>query len=157
MKKIELNIIALAKSESNKDNYVIVLEEQTGFRRLPIIIGPFEAQAIAVALERMQTNRPLTHDLFKTTLEQLNVQLSEVIISNLVGGVFHATIMGKNANGDSLKLDARSSDAIAMAVRFGCPIFTSRPLCRKVALCWKVIVKHLSISVVIYPNIHGGT
>ena len=131
MKKIELNIIALAKSESNKENYVIVLEELNGFRRLPIIIGPFEAQAIAVALERMQPNRPLTHDLFKSTLEQLKVKVSEVFISELVEGVFHALIIGEDAAGEVLKVDARSSDAIAMAVRFGCPIFTNEAILKE--------------------------
>ncbi len=128
MKKIELNIIALARSESNKDNYVLVLEEQKGFRRLPIIIGPFEAQAIAVALERMKTNRPLTHDLFKTTLEQLEALITEVIISEIQGGIFHATLVIQKADGNQLMIDARSSDAISMAVRFACPIFTTEEI-----------------------------
>lgn len=125
MNKIELNIIALAKSESNKDNFVVVLEEEKGHRRLPIVIGPFEAQAIAIALERMQTNRPLTHDLFKSTLDQVGVNIHEVHISKLEEDVFHATLIGQKNDGTELKVDARSSDAIALAVRFGCPIFTN--------------------------------
>ncbi|MEM9821721.1 MAG: bifunctional nuclease family protein, partial [Bacteroidota bacterium] len=88
MKKVELNIIALANSESSKGNYALILEEQKGFRRLPIIIGAFEAQAIAVSLEKMQPNRPLTHDLFKNTLALAGITISEVLISDLVGGVF---------------------------------------------------------------------
>lgn len=125
MKKIELNIIALANSESSKGNFALILEEQKGFRRLPIIIGAFEAQAIAVFLEKMQPTRPLTHDLFKSTLDLSGITITEVIISELNGSVFHATLIGKKADGTPLKVDARSSDAIAIAVRFGCPIFTT--------------------------------
>ena len=128
MNKIELNIIALANSESSKGNYALILEETKGFRRLPIIIGSFEAQAIAVSLEKMQPNRPLTHDLFKNTLESSGIAISEVIISNLVTGTFHATLIGKKADGSRLEVDARSSDAIALAVRFGCPIFTTEAI-----------------------------
>ncbi|GJM33788.1 MAG: hypothetical protein DHS20C18_27890 [Saprospiraceae bacterium] len=128
MKKIELNIIALANSESHKGNYALILEEQQGFRRLPIIIGPFEAQAIAVALERMHPNRPLTHDLFKNTLEAADIKLSEVVISEMVGGVFHAILIGEKQDGTTLKVDARSSDAIAIAIRFSCPIFTTEEI-----------------------------
>ncbi|MEM6963135.1 MAG: bifunctional nuclease family protein [Bacteroidota bacterium] len=124
MKKVELNIVALANSESSKGNFALILEEQNGHRRLPIIIGGFEAQAIAVFLENMKPHRPLTHDLFKNTLEEVGATISEVIISAIVEGVFHATLLGKKADGTSFKVDARSSDAIAMAVRFRCPIFT---------------------------------
>jgi len=128
MKKIELNIIALANSESSKGNFALILEEQNGFRRLPIIIGSFEAQAIAIALERMQPNRPLTHDLFKNILDQSDISIFEVIISRFIEGVFHATLIGKKADGSTLEVDARSSDAIALAVRYGCPIFTSESI-----------------------------
>ncbi|MEL6968772.1 MAG: bifunctional nuclease family protein [Bacteroidota bacterium] len=128
MKKLELNIIALANSESSKGNYTLILEESKGFRRLPITIGPFEAQAIAISLERMQPNRPLTHDLFKNTLEQSGVIINEVIISDLKAGIFYATMMGKKTDGSELKVDARSSDAIAMAVRYGCPIYTTEQI-----------------------------
>lgn len=125
MKKLELNIIALANSESSEGNYTLILEEAKGFRRLPITIGPFEAQAIAISLERMQTNRPLTHDLFKNALELTGTTITEVIISDLKGGVFYATLIGKKTDGSPLKVDSRTSDAIAMAVRFGCPIYTT--------------------------------
>ena len=131
MKKIELNIIALANSESSEGNFALILEEQKGFRRLPIIIGAFEAQAIAVSLEKMQPNRPLTHDLFKTTLELSGIVITEVIIAELNGSVFHATLIGKKADGTPLEVDARSSDAIAIAVRFGCPIFTTEAIMDK--------------------------
>lgn len=125
MDRIELNIIALANSESSKGNYALILEEKNGFRRLPIIIGGLEAQAIAITLESMQPNRPLTHDLFKNTLDAADIVLSEVVISHLTDGVFHAQLIGKKSDGTPLQVDARSSDAIAMAVRFGCPIFTT--------------------------------
>ncbi len=128
MKKVELNIIALANSESQKGNYSLILEEDKGFRRLPIIIGAFEAEAIAVVLEKMQPNRPMTHDLFKTTLDDSGVNISEVIIADLIKGTFHAKLIGKKADGSPLEVDARSSDAIAIAVRFGCPIYTTEEI-----------------------------
>lgn len=122
--KIELNLIALASSDTSKGNFVVVFEEAQGFRRLPIIIGHFEAQAIAIPLEKMQPTRPLTHDLFKNTLELLEVKILEVIISNIKDQVFFATIVGTTKEGKPLKVDSRASDAIAMAIRFGCPIYT---------------------------------
>ncbi|HMQ45850.1 MAG TPA: bifunctional nuclease family protein [Saprospiraceae bacterium] len=131
MKKVELHIIALAESESSPGNYALILEEQVGGRRLPILVGPFEAQSIAISLERMQPNRPLTHDLFKNTLKLLGVSLTEVIISDLVEGVFHATLIGKKEDQSMLSIDARSSDAIALAVRFDCPIFTTEAILEK--------------------------
>jgi len=124
MQKIELQIIALANSESHPGNFAIILEESEGNRRLPIIIGAFEAQAIAVALERMQPNRPLTHDLFKNVMIELGTEIEEIIISKLQEGVFYATLLCKQADGEILEVDSRTSDAIALAVRFGCPIFT---------------------------------
>lgn len=125
MNKVELNIIALASSESHPGNYSLILEERNGFRRLPIIIGPFEAQAIAVSLEKMQPKRPLTHDLFKNTLDASGILVTEVIISDFRDEAFHALLIGKKADGSELRVDARSSDAIAMAIRFECPIYTT--------------------------------
>lgn len=134
MNKIELNIIALANSESHKGNFALILEEQNGFRRIPIIIGPSEAQAIAVSLERMTPERPLTHDLFKNCLEALEVTITEVVISHLVEGVFHADLLCRKADGSLLSVEARSSDAIAMAVRFGCPIYTTEEIMQDVGI-----------------------
>lgn len=122
--KIELNIIALSESVSSPGNYALILEEFQGFRRLPIIIGPFEAQAIAITLERMQPSRPMTHDLFRDFLLQLDVQLVEVQICDLKEGIFHAKIRCRRPDGSDFEMDARSSDALALAVRFDCPIFT---------------------------------
>ncbi len=123
MKKIELDIVALSHSVTQSHNYAVVLGEQNGSRRLPIVIGGFEAQAIAVAMERMTPNRPLTHDLFKNTLETFEVDLKEVVINNLLDGIFYARLICIQ-NGQTVEIDSRTSDALAMAVRFQCPIYT---------------------------------
>lgn len=123
MTKIELDIVAISHSVSQSHNYAVVLSEINGNRRLPIVIGGFEAQAIAVAMERMAPNRPLTHDLFKNTLETFDVGLQEVIISNLLDGIFYARLICER-NGEIFEIDSRTSDAIALAVRFNCPIYT---------------------------------
>jgi bifunctional DNase/RNase len=123
MKKIELDIVALSHSVTQSHNYAVVLGEQHGSRRLPIVIGGFEAQAIAVAMERMTPNRPLTHDLFKNTLETFTIDLKEVIINNLLDGIFYARLVCER-NGELYEIDSRTSDALAMAVRFNCPIYT---------------------------------
>ncbi|MEM6629231.1 MAG: bifunctional nuclease family protein [Bacteroidota bacterium] len=123
MDKKELNIIALSQSSSSPGNFVLVLEENKGFRRIPIIIGAFEAQAIAIALENMKTQRPLTHDLALTLLERGESSLKEIVISRYEDKIFSAQLVIKTA--DTLEnLDARSSDAIALAVRKPCPIYT---------------------------------
>jgi len=123
MKKIELRIVALSHSVSQSNNYAVVLGEMIGLRRIPIVIGSFEAQAIAVAMEKMTPNRPLTHDLFKQTLEAFKVEIKEIIINNLLDGIFYARLICER-EGEIIELDSRTSDAIALAVRFQCPIFT---------------------------------
>lgn len=123
MKKIELDIVALSHSVTQSHNYAVVLGEQSGTRRLPIVIGGFEAQAIAVAMERMAPNRPLTHDLFKNAFETFDISLREVIINNLLDGIFYARLVCER-NGEVYEIDSRTSDALAMAVRFNCPIYT---------------------------------
>ncbi|HRI58369.1 MAG TPA: DUF151 domain-containing protein, partial [Saprospiraceae bacterium] len=117
------DIVALSHSMTQSHNYAVVLGERRGQRRLPIVIGSFEAQAIAVAMERMVPNRPLTHDLFKSTLDTFGIQLKEVVINNLLDGIFYARLVCMK-NGELFEIDSRTSDAIAMAVRFECPIFT---------------------------------
>lgn len=123
MKKIELDIVALSHSITQSHNYAVVLGEQHGRRRLPIVIGGFEAQAIAVAMERMTPSRPLTHDLMRNTLEIFNIDLKEVIINDLQDGIFYARLICV-LNGNIVEIDSRTSDALAMAVRFECPIYT---------------------------------
>jgi hypothetical protein len=123
MKKIELEIVALSHSITQTHSYAVVLGETNGLRRLPIVIGGFEAQAIAVALERMQPSRPLTHDLMKNFMSAFNVDLQEILISDLQEGIFFSKLVCYTEN-DTVEIDSRTSDAIALAVRFGCPIYT---------------------------------
>lgn len=123
MKKIELEIVALSHSITQTHSYAVVLGETNGLRRLPIVIGGFEAQAIAVALERMQPSRPLTHDLMKNFMMAFNVELHEIIISDLQEGIFYSKLLCSSEH-DTVEIDSRTSDALALAVRFGCPIYT---------------------------------
>ncbi len=123
MKRIELEIVALSHSITQTHSYAVVLGEVNGLRRLPIVIGGFEAQAIAVALERMQPSRPLTHDLMKNFMMAFNVELHEVVINDLQEGIFYSKLVCSSAN-DTVEIDSRTSDALALAVRFGCPIYT---------------------------------
>ena len=123
MKKIELEIVALSHSIAQTHSYAVVLGEVNGLRRLPIVIGGFEAQAIAVALERMQPSRPLTHDLMKNFMQAFSVELHEVVITDLQEGIFYSRLLCSNEQ-DTVEIDSRTSDALALAVRFGCPIYT---------------------------------
>ena len=123
MKKIELEIVALSHSITQTHSYAVVLGEADGMRRLPIVIGGFEAQAIAVALENMQPSRPLTHDLMKNFMNAFNVELQEIIISDLQEGIFYSKLVCFTEH-DTVEIDSRTSDALALAVRFGCPIYT---------------------------------
>jgi bifunctional DNase/RNase len=123
MQKIRLDIVALSHSVTQSHNYAVILGEEEGKRRLPIVIGGFEAQSIAVAIENMTPNRPLTHDLFKNSLDAFSIEITEVIINNLLDGIFYAQLVCTQ-DGKSVSIDARTSDAISMAVRFGCPIYT---------------------------------
>jgi bifunctional DNase/RNase len=123
MKKIELEIVALSQSITQTHSYAVVLGEVNGLRRLPIVIGGFEAQAIAVALERMQPSRPLTHDLMKNFMLAFNVDLHEIVINDLQEGIFYSKLVC-SSEADTVEIDSRTSDALALAVRFGCPIFT---------------------------------
>ncbi len=124
MKKVKLEIVGLSYSQTQTGAYALVLGETKGKRRLPIIIGGFEAQAIAIELEKMTPSRPLTHDLFKSFAEGFNILVKEVIIYNLVEGIFFAKLITSDSDGKEVEIDARTSDAIALAVRFNCPINT---------------------------------
>jgi len=123
MKKIELEIVALSHSITQTHSYAVVLGEVNGLRRLPIVIGGFEAQAIAVALEKMQPSRPLTHDLMKSFMNAFAVELHEIIICDLQEGIFYSKLVCSSEK-DTVEIDSRTSDALALAVRFGCPIYT---------------------------------
>ncbi len=123
MKKIELEIVALSHSITQTHSYAVVLGEVNGLRRLPIVIGGFEAQAIAVALERMQPSRPLTHDLFANFMTTFSIELSEVVIYKLEEGIFYAKLVCRH-EGEYIEIDSRTSDALALAVRANCRIWT---------------------------------
>lgn len=123
MKKVKLDIVGLSYSQTQSGAYALVLGEVNGRRRLPIIIGAFEAQAIAIEIEKMSPTRPLTHDLFKSFAQAYQVEITEVLIYNLVDGVFFANLMCQK-DGEQIEIDARTSDAIAIAVRFNAAIYT---------------------------------
>lgn len=123
MKKVKLEIIGLSYSQTQSGAYALVLNENKGKRRLPIIIGGFEAQAIAIEMENMKPSRPLTHDLFKNFADTFEISIKEVIVYNLVEGIFYAKLICARDHNE-VEIDARTSDAIALAVRFHCPIYT---------------------------------
>jgi uncharacterized protein len=122
--KIQLEILGLSYSQTQTGAYALVLGEASGKRRLPIIIGNFEAQAIAIELEKMKPSRPLTHDIFKTFADSFEIKVTEVLIYKLVEGIFFANLICVQADGKKIEIDTRTSDAIALAVRFKCPIYT---------------------------------
>ncbi len=123
MEKVKLDIVGLSYSQTQSGAYALVLAEAGGKRRLPIIIGGFEAQAIAIELEKMVPTRPLTHDLFKSFAQSFDIKVKEVVIYKLVEGIFYAKILCER-DGQTSEIDARTSDAVAIGVRFSCPIFT---------------------------------
>jgi bifunctional DNase/RNase len=123
LKKIPLEILGLSSSQSQSGSFALILGEKHGNRRLPIIIGMFEAQSIAIQIEKISPNRPLTHDLFKAFAEHVHVTIIEVVISDLKEGVFYSRIVCSDG-ATTFEIDARPSDAIAIGLRFGVPIFT---------------------------------
>ncbi|MEQ9437467.1 MAG: bifunctional nuclease family protein [Cyclobacteriaceae bacterium] len=124
MDKIELEILGLSSSQSQQGSFALVLGETVGNRRLPIIIGMFEAQAIAIEIEKIVPNRPMTHDLFKSFAKSFHFHVEEIVISDLKEGVFFAKIVCNDGTGTT-EIDARPSDAIAIGLRFNVPIFTN--------------------------------
>lgn len=127
MEKIKLEIVGLSYSQTQSGAYALVLSEVDGNRRLPIIIGGFEAQAIAIELEKMTPTRPLTHDLFKSFATTFNISVKEVVIYKLEEGIFYSKLICEQ-EGKEVEIDARTSDAIAIGVRFNCPVFTSEKI-----------------------------
>ncbi len=126
MELIQLNISAIRQSDAQNNAYVLLLNETVGERQLPVVIGWCEARAIAVALDsKEKPERPLTHDLFKAFGEKFNISVSKMVIHKLIEGVFHSTLYCKNLiTNEEIEIDSRTSDAIAIAIRFSCPIFT---------------------------------
>lgn len=121
-KLIELEILGLSSNHSQSGSFTLVLGEVGGVRRLPIVIGMFEAQAIALEIEKIIPNRPMTHDLFKSFAAGFKYEIERIIITDMKEGVFYATIMCKSEQTNT-EVDARPSDAIAIAIRFGSPVY----------------------------------
>lgn len=130
MNKIRLNILGLSVSQTQSGAYALVLAEENGERRIPIIIGPVEAQAIAIQLEGLKPPRPLTHDLIKNIAVAFDIVLLEVTIYKLEEGIFYSELLCET-NGKEVIIDSRTSDAVALALRFKCPIFTSEEILKK--------------------------
>jgi len=122
MKRVKLKTLGVSYSQNQAGAYTLLLEEVEGKRRIPIVIGGFEAQAIVIKLENLEPPRPLTHDLFKNFADKFNIFISEVVISNFEDGVFFSRIICSDGNKE-LSIDSRTSDAVALALRFGCPIY----------------------------------
>lgn len=126
MNKVKLNILGLSSGQSS-GSYTLILGEEKGKRKLPIVIGAFEAQAIAIEIERIVPFRPMTHDLFVNFAQTFNINITEVVIYDLVEGVFHAKLICESGF-DTYEIDARTSDSIALAVRFKCPVYVNEEI-----------------------------
>ena len=137
MHKIRLNILGLSVSQTQSGAYALVLAEENGERRIPIIIGPVEAQAIAIQLEGLKPPRPLTHDLIKNMALAFNIVLLEVTIYKLEEGIFYSELLCE-MDGKEVRIDSRTSDAVALALRFRCPIYTSEDILKKAGIVLEI-------------------
>lgn len=133
MQKVKLNILGLSVSQSQSGAYALVLAEENGDRRIPIIIGPVEAQSIAIHLEGLKPPRPLTHDLFKQLATAFDIQVLEVIIYKLEEGIFYSELVCLR-NGKQIIIDSRTSDAVALSLRFDCPIYTTEDILQRAGI-----------------------
>src|SRR5665647_2818450 len=133
MLKIKLNILGLSVSQSQSGAYALVLAEETGERRIPIIIGPIEAQSIAIQLEGLKPPRPLTHDLFKHMASAFEIQVSEIIIYKLDEGIFYSELICIRDD-KQIVIDSRTSDAVALSLRFDCPIYTTDEILQRAGI-----------------------
>ncbi len=133
MGKIKLNVLGLSYSQTQTGAYALVLSEEGGDRRIPIIIGGVEAQSIAIQLEELEPPRPLTHDLFKSFAEAFAVNVVEVNIYRLEEGIFYSELICEKGP-NRIRIDSRTSDAVAIALRFRCPIFTTEDIIEKAGI-----------------------
>lgn len=133
MDKIKLKVLGISYSQTQTGAYALILSEESGERRIPIIIGGFEAQAIAIELEGLKPPRPLTHDLLVSFAEAYNIEVLEVTINRLEEGIFYSEITCFNGS-NRIKIDARTSDSIALALRFKCPIYTTLDVMNKAGI-----------------------
>lgn len=133
MDKIKLKVLGISYSQTQSGAYALILAEEDGEKRIPIIIGGFEAQAIAIELEGLKPPRPLTHDLFINFADAYNINILDVTVNRLEEGIFYSEITCDNGN-SRIKIDARTSDSIALALRFKCPIYTTREVMEKAGI-----------------------
>ena len=137
MAKVKLKVLGLSCSQTQSGAYALILAEENGNRRIPIVIGGFEAQAIAIGLERLHPPRPLTHDLFINFAKSFGIAITEVNIYHLEEGIFYSELVCMT-NGSYIKIDARTSDAVALAIRCNCPIYTSEQIIEKAGIVFNV-------------------
>ena len=133
MKRVKLKVMGISYSQTQSGAYALLLIEENGERRIPIIIGGFEAQAIVIKLENLDPPRPLTHDLFKKFADEFNISVIEVMIYKLEEGVFFSKLVCNNGEKE-YSIDSRTSDAVAIALRFGCPIFITEEILEKAGI-----------------------
>lgn len=133
MKRIKLKVLGISYSQTQSGAYALVLIEEEGDRRIPIIIGGFEAQSIVIKLENLDPPRPLTHDLFKSFADSFNISVVEVFIYKLEEGVFFSKLICTNGENE-YTIDSRTSDAVALALRFNCPIFITEEILEKAGI-----------------------
>lgn len=133
MKRVKLKVMGISYSQTQSGAYALILIEENGDRRIPIIIGGFEAQAIVIKLENLEPPRPLTHDLIKIIADQFDITIIEVVINKLEEGVFFSKLICNNGEKE-YAIDSRTSDAVAIALRFGCPIYINEEILEKAQL-----------------------
>jgi uncharacterized protein len=143
MQKVRLNILGLSVSQTQSGAYALVLAEENGDRRIPIIIGPVEAQAIAIQMEGLKPPRPLTHDLIKNIALAFDIVLLEVTIHKLEEGIFFSELLCE-MEGKKVRIDSRTSDAIALALRFRCPIYTTEDILLKAGIVLEMDEEHIT-------------
>ncbi|NLJ42404.1 MAG: bifunctional nuclease family protein [Bacteroidales bacterium] len=133
MKRVKLKVLGISYSQTQSGAYALILVEENGERRVPIIIGGFEAQAIVIKLENLEPPRPLTHDLFRNFAVEFNITIIEVMIYKLEEGVFYSRLICNNGEKE-ISIDSRTSDAVALALRFGCPIYITEEILEKAGI-----------------------
>ena len=133
MKRVKLKVLGISYSQTQSGAYALILVEESGERRVPIIIGGFETQAIVIKLENLEPPRPLTHDLFRSFASEFNITIIEVMIYKLEEGVFYSRLLCNNGEKE-LSIDSRTSDAVALALRFGCPIYITEEILEKAGI-----------------------
>ena len=133
MKRVKLKVLGISYSQTQSGAYALILVEENGERRVPIIIGGFEAQAIVIKLENLDPPRPLTHDLFRSFASEFNISIIEVMIYKLEEGVFYSRLLCNNGEKE-ISIDSRTSDAVALALRFGCPIYITEEILEKAGI-----------------------